>query len=144
MIAILSVTIICVDKLRERYLREAAAEYEKRLSAYCRLRTVEVSDDDGLAAALSQRSYKIALCVEGTEISSENFADRIEKIQVGGYSEIEFLIGGTDGMSESIKDKCDLRLSFSKMTFPHPLMRVILLEQIYRALNINAGGSYHH
>lgn len=144
MIFILSVTIICVDKLREKYLREAAAEYEKRLSCYCHLRTVEVTDDNGLNSALSQRSYKIALCIEGDEMSSENFAEKIEKIQVDGYSEIEFLIGGTDGMSEKIKSKCNLRMSFSKMTFPHPLMRVILLEQIYRALNINAGGNYHH
>lgn len=125
-------------------MKEAAAEYEKRLSAYCRFRTIEVSDDNGLIASLPQRSYKVALCIEGKEISSEDFAEKMERLQVEGYSEIAFLIGGTDGMSDEVKKMCDLRMSFSKMTFPHPLMRVILLEQIYRALNINAGGSYHH
>lgn len=140
----LGITIICVDKLRESYLREAAAEYEKRLSAYCRLKTVEVADDNGIAAALPPRAYKIALCIEGKQLSSEELASTIENIPVRGYSEIAVIIGGTDGMGERIKAMCDMRLSFSKMTFPHPLMRVILLEQLYRALNIGAGGNYHH
>ena len=131
----LSLTIICVDKLREPYLRAAAAEYEKRLGGYCRLRTVEVQDDSGIIAALPPRAYKVALCIEGR---------RVSELQVRGYSELVFIIGGTDGMSEEVKSRCDLRLSFSKMTFPHPLMRVILLEQLYRALNIASGGSYHH
>ena len=133
----LSLTIICVDKLREPYLRAAAAEYEKRLGGYCRLRTVEVQDD-------SPRAYKVALCIEGRQLSSEELAERVSELQVRGYSELVFIIGGTDGMSEEVKSHCDLRLSFSKMTFPHPLMRVILLEQLYRALNIASGGSYHH
>jgi len=140
----LNITLICVDKLREKYLKEAAAEYEKRLSAYCRFKTIEVNDDEGLIANLSPRAYKIALCIEGKEISSETFAEKLGKLQVDGISEIAFLIGGTDGMSDKVKSMCDFRLSFSPMTFPHPLMRVILLEQIYRALNINAGGNYHH
>ena len=140
----LKVTIICVDKLREKYLREAAAEYEKRLSAYCNLKTAEVSDDEGLKAALPKKAYKIALCIEGKQLSSEELAEKIEDIAVRGYSELAVLIGGTDGMGEDVKAMCDLRLSFSKMTFPHPLMRVILLEQLYRAMNISAGGRYHH
>ena len=135
----LSLTIICVDKLREPYLRAAAAEYEKR-----RLRTVEVQDDSGIIAALPPRAYKVALCIEGRQLSSEELAERVSELQVRGYSELVFIIGGTDGMSEEVKSHCDLRLSFSKMTFPHPLMRVILLEQLYRALNIASGGSYHH
>ena len=140
----LAVTIICVDKLRESYLREAAKEYEKRLSAYCRLRTIEVSDDNGILSVLPPRAFKIALCIEGKQMSSEELALFIGNTAVNGYSEIAVIIGGTDGMGENVKSACDLRLSFSKMTFPHPLMRVILLEQLYRALNIEAGGKYHH
>lgn len=140
----LTITIICVDKLRESYLREAAREYEKRLSAYCKLKTVEVSDDNGILAALPPRAYKIALCIEGKQLSSEELSSLIGNTAVNGYSEIAVIIGGTDGMGEKVKSACDLRLSFSRMTFPHPLMRVILLEQLYRALNIGAGGKYHH
>lgn len=140
----LAVTIICVDKLRESYLREAVKEYEKRLSAYCRLKTIEVSDDNGILSVLPPRAFKIALCIEGKQMSSEELASFIGNTAVNGYSEIAVIIGGTDGMGENVKSACDLRLSFSKMTFPHPLMRVILLEQLYRALNIEAGGKYHH
>lgn len=140
----LGITIICVDKLRESYLREAAAEYEKRMSSYCRLKTIEVTGDSEIVSVLPLRAYKIALCIEGRQLSSEEFAEKIEDIKIRGYSEIAVIIGGTDGMSEAVKSKCDLRLSFSRMTFPHPLMRVILLEQLYRALNIGAGGKYHH
>ena len=140
----LGITIICVDKLREAYLREAAAEYEKRMSSYCRLKTIEVTGDSESVSVLPLRAYKIALCIEGRQLSSEEFAEKIEDIKIRGYSEIAVIIGGTDGMSEAVKSKCDLRLSFSRMTFPHPLMRVILLEQLYRALNIGAGGKYHH
>ncbi|PWM27798.1 MAG: 23S rRNA (pseudouridine(1915)-N(3))-methyltransferase RlmH [Oscillospiraceae bacterium] len=140
----LGITIICVDKLREAYLREAAAEYEKRMSSYCRLKTIEVTGDSEIVSVLPLRAYKIALCIEGRQLSSEEFAEKIEDIKIRGYSEIAVIIGGTDGMSEAVKSKCNLRLSFSRMTFPHPLMRVILLEQLYRALNIGAGGKYHH
>ena len=140
----LGITIICVDKLREAYLREAAAEYEKRMSSYCRLKTIEVTGDSEIVSVLPLRAYKIALCIEGRQLSSEEFAEKIEDIKIRGYSEIAVIIGGTNGMSEAVKSKCDLRLSFSRMTFPHPLMRVILLVQLYRALNIGAGGKYHH
>ena len=140
----LGITIICVDKLREAYLREAAAEYEKRMSSYCRLKTIEVTGDSEIVSVLPLRAYKIALCIEGRQLSSEEFAEKIEDIKIRGYSEIAVIIGGTNGMSEAVNSKCDLRLSFSRMTFPHPLMRVILLEQLYRALNIGAGGKYHH
>ena len=140
----LGITIICVDKLREAYLRESAAEYEKRMSSYCRLKTLEVTGDSEIVSVLPLRAYKIALCIEGRQLSSEEFAEKIEDIKIRGYSEIAVIIGGTNGMSEAVKSKCDLRLSFSRMTFPHPLMRVILLEQLYRALNIGAGGKYHH
>ena len=139
----LGITIICVDKLREAYLREAAAEYEKRMSSYCRLKTIEVTGDSEIVSVLPLRAYKIALCIEGRQLSSEEFAEKIEDIKIRGYSEIAVIIGGTNGMSEAVKSKCDLRLSFSRMTFPHQLARVMLCEQIYRAFQIQNHGRYH-
>lgn len=140
----LNVKIVCVGTLREQFLRDAVKEYEKRLQAYCKLTTVELKDDKGLAAALSGKCFKIALCVEGKQISSEELSELVQKGSVLGQSNIALVIGGADGLPEEIKQMCDFRLSFSKMTFPHQLMRVILLEQIYRALNIASGGHYHH
>jgi len=140
----LNVKIVCVGTLKDAYLKDAVKEYEKRLSAYCKLSTVELKSDDGLLAALNDRSYKIALCVEGKQLSSPEFATLLEDGAVKGDGAITLLIGGADGLPEEVKAACAYRLSFSKMTFPHRLMRVILLEQIYRGLNINSGGKYHH
>ena len=140
----LNVKIVCVGTLREGFLRDAVKEYEKRLQAYCKLTTVELKDDKSLPDAVSGKSYKIALCVEGKQISSEDLSALIEKATVTGQGNITLVIGGADGLPESVKSLCDYRLSFSKMTFPHQLMRVILLEQLYRALNISSGGHYHH
>lgn len=139
----LSVTILCVGNLKEAYFRQAAAEYEKRLSAFCRLKTVELHTEPQILPLLPPRAYKIALCVEGKELSSEELAQRVESVAVDGFGELYFVIGGSDGLPESVKAACDFRLSFSKMTFPHRLMRVILLEQLYRAFSINHGGKYH-
>jgi 23S rRNA (pseudouridine1915-N3)-methyltransferase len=135
--------IICVGQLRDSYLREAAGEYEKRMSPYCRVKTVE-TDEPGLIAALPSRAYKIALCVEGRQLSSEELAAKIDSVTTAGSSDVAFVIGGADGLPETVKASCDMRLSFSRMTFPHRLMRVILLEQLYRALTIIKGGKYHH
>ena len=125
----------------------ACAEYIKRLGAYCKFTLYEAKDDASFAAWLSapsqQKDYKIALCVEGKQDSSEDFAERIEKLASGGVSSIVFVIGASDGIPETMKAMCQYRLSFSRMTFPHQLMRVILLEQIYRAMNIRSGGKYH-
>lgn len=140
----LNVKLVCVGTLREAFLRDAVKEYEKRLQAYCKLTTVELKDDKGLADAVSGKSYKIALCVEGKQLSSEELSVLIEKGTVQGQGNITLVIGGADGLPESVKAMCDFRLSFSKMTFPHQLMRVILIEQLYRACNISAGGHYHH
>ena len=140
----LNVKLVCVGTLREAFLRDAVKEYEKRLQAYCKLTTVELKDDKGLADAVSGKSYKIALCVEGKQLSSEELSVLIEKGTVHGQGNITLVIGGADGLPESVKAMCDFRLSFSKMTFPHQLMRVILIEQLYRACNISAGGHYHH
>ena len=140
----LNVKLVCVGTLREAFLRDAVKEYEKRLQAYCKLTTVELKDDKGLADAVSGKSYKIALCVEGKQLSSEELSALIGKGTVQGQGNITLVIGGADGLPESVKAMCDFRLSFSKMTFPHQLMRVILIEQLYRACNISAGGHYHH
>ena len=138
----MTVNIICIGQLRDAGLRAAAAEYEKRLSRYCRLKTLE-TDNRGLHT-LPRRAYKIALCVEGRQLSSEEFAAEIDRVTTGGRSDLVFVIGGADGLPEAVKGACDLRLSFSRMTFPHRLMRVILLEQIYRAMSILKGENYHH
>ncbi len=140
----LNVKIVCVGTLREDYLRLAAREYEKRLQGYCKLATAELKDESRLAQSIEGKSYKIALCVEGKQASSEELADLLEKGTVSGQGSITLVIGGADGLPEHIKAMCDYRLSFSRMTFPHQLMRVILLEQLYRALNILGGGHYHH
>ena len=139
----LNVKIVCVGTLREAFLRDAVKEYEKRLQAYCKLTTVELKDDGKLPSAVEGKSYKIALCVEGKQISSPELATLIENGTVTGQGNVTLVIGGADGLPESVKAMCDYRLSFSKMTFPHQLMRVILLEQIYRAFKINANESYH-
>lgn len=139
----MTVDIISVGALKEQYLRDAVAEYEKRLSAYCTLRDLTFKSDADIGALLDTRAYKFALCIEGKQLSSEQLAARIADLGVRGYSHLQFLIGASDGIPESIKAKCDARLSFSPMTFPHQLMRVLLLEQLYRACNINAGGKYH-
>ncbi len=140
----LNVKLVCVGTLREDYLKDAVKEYEKRLQGYCKLTTSELKDETRLAAAIDGKSYKIALCVEGKQLSSEELSELIEKATVTGQGNITLVIGGADGLPEQIKAMCDYRLSFSKMTFPHQLMRVILLEQLYRALNIASGGHYHH
>lgn len=142
----LNVKIICCGTLKESYLREAVKEYEKRLSAFCRLTVTEIKEDSLTAtqsAVSAFKGYKIALCVEGETISSEALAHKIDGIATGGNSDIAFIIGGSEGIAENIKAMCNMRLSFSKMTFPHQLMRVILLEQIYRAFTIINHKQYH-
>lgn len=139
----LNVDVICVGSLKEDYLRAGCAEYAKRLSAYCRLNLTELKDGTPILPYLPKRAYRIALCVEGKELSSEELSALMADLPGRGYSEICFVIGPFDGLPEQVKAACDLRLSFSRMTFPHQLMRMILLEQIYRAMNIAAGGKYH-
>ncbi len=140
----LNVKIVCVGTLKEAFLKDAVKEYEKRLSSYCRLTTHELKNDSALLPAINDKSYKIALCVEGKQMSSTEFAEFLEDAAIKGNGNITMIIGGADGLPEEVKVICAYRLSFSKMTFPHRLMRVILLEQLYRALNISSGGKYHH
>jgi len=139
----LEITVVCVGNLKEKYFTDACNEYAKRLSAFCRLKVVELKDGTPIIPYLPARARKIALCVEGKQLSSEELADYIEKLPKMGVSELCFVIGAFDGLPEEVKACCDMRLSFSKMTFPHRLMRVILLEQIYRAFTIISGGKYH-
>lgn len=139
----INITVICVGNLKESYLREAVREYEKRLSAYCRFKTVELKDGAPILPHLPDKAFRVALCVEGKQLSSEELAALIDQKATAGFSEIAFVIGAFDGLPEEVKTACSLRLSFSRMTFPHQLMRVILCEQIYRAFNILSGGKYH-
>ena len=158
----LNLTVVSVGTIKEKYLTDALAEYVKRLGAYARVTECELKDErlpenpspaeiraaverEGkrILAALPKRAYIVALCIEGKQISSEDFARRIEAISGEGYSDIAFIIGGSDGLSDEVKRAAHWKLSFSPMTFPHQLMRVILCEQLYRAMNILGGGKYH-
>ena len=141
-----TIKLILFGKLKEPYLREACAEYEKRLGAYCKLEVIELPPqrtlDEEATLALSKIGSRVsvaALCVEGRPLSSEQFAAWL----AAQPSEIVLLIGSSHGMSESLKARAKLRLSMSAMTFPHQLARVMALEQIYRAFQINTGGKYH-
>ena len=158
----MNITLIYVGNIREKYLLDAVAEYEKRLSAYGKLTNIELKEeklpddpsDAQIAAAIEKeverilsvlppKSKKIALCVEGKQLSSEEFSEYISKAEAEGSSSFAFIIGGAFGLDERVKSACDLKLSLSKMTFTHRFARILLLEQIYRAKNIAAGGKYH-
>lgn len=141
------VNIVCLGKIKEEYLRSACAEYVKRLSRFCKLEIKELAEgrtirEEAPSVLNAAKGYKIALCVEGETLSSPALADRIKKLTDRG-EEISFIIGSSCGLDESVKQSADLRLSFSPMTFPHQLMRVILLEQIYRSFMIISGSEYH-
>lgn len=158
----MNITLITVGRIKEKYYRDAVEEYTKRLSRYCRLDIVEVADEktpDGASEAIetqikqkeAERIFKhiredmycIALAIDGKKRDSVNFARHIEKLGVSGKSSIAFVIGGSLGLHDSILKRADEKLSFSDMTFPHQLMRVILLEQIYRAYRIINNEPYH-
>lgn len=157
----MKITLIALASLKEKYLRDAAAEYIKRLSPYCDLKVIELDpvrlsekpsyaeissalsrEAELIAKKIPSGDYVIPLCIEGKQLSSEEFADTISKEMNIGRG-ITFVIGSSCGLSESIKHRADLKLSFSKMTFPHQLFRVMLLEQLYRAFKICSGGAYH-
>ena len=149
------IRIICVGKIKEKYLRDAIEEYSKRLSKYTKLEIIEVKDESkmdtkdimkkeaiSIEKYINNKDYNIVLDIEGEELSSLTFAKKLDKIFISS-SNINFIIGGSVGIDDSIKEKANLRLSFSRMTFPHQLFRVILLEQIYRAFKIINNESYH-
>ena len=158
----LNMRIVCVGKLREQFYIDAFNEYSKRLSAYCKSECVELNEtklgsspsDKEIAAALDKEAvdieralgkdaYVIAMCVEGKQLKSEDFAQKINSLAVSGRGRICFVIGGSFGISQRIKQRADMRLSMSEMTFPHHLARVMLAEQIYRAFKIIKGSKYH-
>lgn len=158
----MKVTVIAVGKVKEKFFQDAIGEYSKRLSRYCKLEIIQVADEktpDGASEALEQQikekegerilasikdgSYVIALAIEGTMLDSVELAGKLEKWGVSGISQLTFVIGGSLGLSKAVLSRADYKLSFSRMTFPHQLMRVILLEQIYRGFRIIQGEPYH-
>lgn len=158
-----SITLIVLGKLNAAYYKQAAQEYAKRLSAYCRLEVVELDEEliaeksaspaviqkalgkegKAILQAVPKGAALVAMCIEGKQLSSEELAEYFEKKALEGISSIAFVVGSSHGLSQEVKQKAQLRLSMSKMTFPHQLARVMLLEQIYRAYSINAKSKYH-
>jgi 23S rRNA (pseudouridine1915-N3)-methyltransferase len=142
----LGIKLICVGKLKEPHFIAACAEYEKRLSGFFRYELLELSEraaKSEILSAIPKSAFTAALCVEGEQINSESLAALLSEKAAGGVSRLCFIIGGSDGLEESVKAASELRLSMSEMTFPHHLARVMLLEQLYRAAMINSGGKYH-
>ena len=148
------IKVIAVGKIKEVFFTQAVAEYSKRLSGYYKLQIIEIADEkcdektlekEGtkILKAIKDTDYVIALSIQGVKYSSEGLADLIRQLEVEGKSNITFVIGGSLGLSNPVLDSADIQLSFSDMTFPHQLMRVILLEQIYRACKINRNEPYH-
>ena len=141
------INIVCVGKIKEDYLRAALAEYLKRLSRFAKVEVIELAEgktlsDEAPHILKSAKGKILALCVEGKKLSSEQFAAEIKTLVDKG-EEFSFIIGSSCGLSDEVKSRADYRISFSNMTFPHQLMRVILSEQIYRAFMINSGSEYH-
>ena len=157
----LTLRIITVGTLKESYWRDAVAEYKKRLSGFCRVEEINLKESklpedpspaqitaaleaegEAMKEHLPPRAYKIALCVEGKQFSSEQLAARIDEVSARA-SEICLVIGSSHGIAPSIKQMCDMKLSFSELTFPHQLARVVLYEVLYRCMNITKGTRYH-
>lgn len=158
----MKITLVTVGKIKEKYLRDAVAEYAKRLSKYCKLKVIETTDEktpDHASAAVEEAvrvkegerilkyiredAFVITLEISGKMLTSEELAEKIETLGIQGKSHIIFVIGGSIGLGKEVLARSDFALSFSKMTFPHQLMRVILLEQIYRSFRIINGEPYH-
>lgn len=158
----MKITLITVGKIKEKYFTDAIKEYAKRLSRYCKLEILELADEktpDGASEAeelqikakegerilksIKDNAYVFALAIQGKKMSSEEFADTINRLGIGGDSHLIFIIGGSLGLDERVLKRADRLISFSDMTFPHQLMRVILLEQIYRAYRIIQNEPYH-
>ena len=155
----LSVTTICVGKLNEKFYTDAVAEFSKRLGGYCRLEIIEVpeyrthdtitighalkKESAGIERKIPPGSFSVALCIEGKQIDSHGLSELLEDCAGRGASRLCFIIGGSHGLHDDVKNNADLKLSMSKMTFPHSLARVMLLEQLYRAFMIAGGGKYH-
>lgn len=158
----MNISIVTVGKLKEKYLKLGIEEYVKRLNSYAKIEMIEVPDEkapeilsdiemkqvkqkegERILAKINQDTYVIALAINGKLKSSEELADNLDKLATYGKSKVAFVIGGSLGLSDEVLKRADEQLSFSKMTFPHQLMRLILVEQIYRAFRINRGEPYH-
>lgn len=158
----MKITVAAVGKLKETFFSDAAVEYSRRLSRYCKLLIIQVADEkvpekasaaqlcqikerEGrrILAKVKDSSYVVALAIEGKKMSSEALAARLRQLALEGRSDLVFAIGGSVGLSEAVKHRADELLSFSDMTFPHQLSRIMLLEQLYRCFKINAGEPYH-
>ena len=156
------INVVCVGKIKEKFYTQAVEEYSKRLSRYCKLDIVELPDEktpdnasdivneqiknkegERILSAIKDDAYVCALAIEGKMLDSEELAEKIDKLGIQGTSHIIFIIGGSIGLGKEVLKRSDYALSFSKMTFPHQLMRVILLEQIYRAYRIMKNEPYH-
>ena len=158
----MNITILCVGQIKEKYFRDAIAEYQKRLSRYCKLQMIEVADEktkenaseaendlirkkegERLLKHIKDSDYCITLEIDGKMLTSEGLSREIDRLGLAGKSSLVFVIGGSIGLDTAVLKRSDYALSFSKMTFPHQLMRVILLEQIYRSYRIMRGEPYH-
>ncbi|MEE1016512.1 MAG: 23S rRNA (pseudouridine(1915)-N(3))-methyltransferase RlmH [Ruminococcus sp.] len=159
----LKINIICIGKIKEKYFTDAVAEYAKRLTAFCKFSVIELNEErirsntpneaqiaevieaEGrrILQKIGASDYVAAMCIEGKLLSSEELSETLDKAALSGKSTVDFIIGGSYGLSDEVKRRADLRLSMSKMTFPHQLARVILSEQIYRAFEISTNGKYH-
>ncbi len=158
----MKITLAAVGKIKEKFYADAIAEYSKRLSRYCKLEIIQVADEktpdnasetverqikekegERLLASIKEGAYVVALAIEGEMLDSVALSEKINALGVGGTSQIVFVIGGSLGLSDAVLKRADYKLSFSRMTFPHQLMRVILLEQIYRSYRIIYGEPYH-
>lgn len=158
----IKINIIAVGRLKEKYLRDGCEEYLKRLTSFSKTNIIEIAEErctdnpspteletvkqkegERIIAKIPKGSYVIPMCIEGVQLSSEEFSKKIESITVSGCSEITFIIGGSFGLSDEVKALGSIKLSFGRLTLPHQLMRVVLLEQIYRAFSISSNTKYH-
>lgn len=158
----MNIKIITVGKLKEKYLKQGIAEYAKRLGSYCKLQVIEVNDEkapetlsdkemdivkdkegERILAKISDQSYVFALAINGKQYDSVDFAKKIERLGITGKSDITFIIGGSLGLSKEVLKRANEEISFGKLTFPHQLMRLVLVEQVYRAFRIINGHAYH-
>ena len=158
----MKITVIAVGKIKEKFFEDAIGEYSKRLSRYCKLEILQVPDEktpdnasetvetqikekegERILSKIPEGAYVIALAIEGKMLDSEELAEKINTLGITGTSQIVFIIGGSLGLSGQVLERADYKLSFSRMTFPHQLMRVVLLEQVYRGYRIITGAPYH-
>ena len=145
----MNITILCVGKLKEKYWTEASAEYRKRLSRYCTITVEELKEENpeaegqNILKRLKKDTFVITLEIHGKALSSEELSSKLQELGLEGKSDITFVIGGSDGLSEEVSRRSDFKLSFSRMTFPHQMIRIFLLEQIYRSFKIMKGETYH-